>query len=287
MSGLLDTRDPTASRVLTLVGETGTGAIMHSISRTAPCLAGRGQGDHRIYSGTAAVDLRELSSAPALGTIARLNELMARQTHVDSVLLISHAWPQRQAERWLAPIGCPSPILDEDGSTAFSRLVLTASGALSATRTLGEDASDQMVGVSAYVWPETHEAVGAVIEHESPSYDAFKDLVRWLQATDAEVAEMVGVGRTTPYGWKRDGREPRRDTVRRLFAAHAVVGALARRLGDDGVWRWIVVDDPSRRERILAGDIASVQDEARNILFARRRRRVRPGAWMPEDEPDE
>jgi hypothetical protein len=284
MSGLTGTIDRTASLTAGETGATGTGAIMSMVGRRAAGVGCGGQGCHGIYSGTAAQDLRELRSAPALGAIARLNELMSRQTHVD-ILLSTHAWPHQQAQLWLAPIGCSSLAVDEDEAIIFSRLELTALGARSATRTLGEQAPDRVFGFSTYTW-DAPEVIEAVAERESRSYDAFKDLVGWLQATDAEVAAMVGVGRTTPYGWKRDGREPRRETVRRLFAAHAVVGALARRLGDEAASRWVVIEDPSRRERILAGDIASVQDEARSVLFARRRRRMRPGSWIPEDERD-
>ena len=43
---------------------------------------------------------------------------------------------------------------------------------------------------------------------DPPAYEAFKALGRWLNADDAAIADMVGVGRTTPYTWKRDSREP-------------------------------------------------------------------------------
>lgn len=137
--------------------------------------------------------------------------------------------------------------------------------------------------VPKMAWPEAGSPMpeaGAVAEPSA--YAAFKDLGRWLQAHDDEVADAVGVGRTTPYAWNRDGHEPRAATVRRLYEYHAVLSSLSRRLGSEEFRRWLFTGDPSRRERLLAGDLESLDQEVNDILF----RRIDTGvdmAWAPED----
>lgn len=243
--------------------------------------------EYGLYSGTAAADLRELE-APVLDTIAAINKRMSRGTAVDANIFISHSWPQPEVEMWLAPFGCalrhPADPID---ARLHERWGLAVGQPLRAISVTVSDRLDPTPGVVAYVWNDNAVVDPPdVTEHSSPAFNAFKELVGWLQATDADVAAMVGVGRTTPYSWKREGREPRRENVRRLFAAHTVVAALVRRLGEDDATQWLVYDDPSRRERILAGDLASIQAQARDLLFPRRRRRERAGAWRSDDDPE-
>jgi len=96
------------------------------------------------------------------------------------------------------------------------------------------------------------------------AYLAFKDLANWLSADEAEIADMVGIGRTTPYAWHRDGREPRPSTVRRLYEYHATLDALRRKLGEKGMQQWLEL---GRRDTLLAGDLEAVGDDVRQALF--------------------
>lgn len=231
-----------------------------------------------IYSGTAAVELRELH-APALAVIARINELSRSATMVW-VLPSAERWGDREACQWLAPVGRACEALDQ--VHPIRPWVYDDVGTRLGMATEVPEVSTILVDLS-----DVEAEVDSPESHVSPAFDAFKDLVRWLDANDEEVANMIGIGRTTHYSWKRDGREPHRSTVRRLFQTHAVLAALVNRLGEPAVTTWLAHEDGSRRERILAGDLPSVQEEMRPLLFARRRPRVRPGSWVPDEELDE
>lgn len=119
-----------------------------------------------------------------------------------------------------------------------------------------------------------------------PAYQAFKDLARWLEAEDGEVAKAVGIGRTTPYSWKRDGREPRADTVRRLYEYHATLLALHRRLGESGFRAWTFASRRGHREALLAGNLAAVERDVDTVLFGRATDRLPDLAWAPEQAPE-
>lgn len=109
-----------------------------------------------------------------------------------------------------------------------------------------------------------------VIAHDEPAaYRAFKDLVRWLDAEDAQVAEMVGIGRTTPYTWKREGREPRAATSQRIYEHHATLDSLRRKLGGSELRRWLHEGVPTRREALLAGGLQSLEADVHDVLFRR------------------
>lgn len=97
------------------------------------------------------------------------------------------------------------------------------------------------------------------------AYLAFKDLADWLSADEAEIADMVGIGRTTPYAWHRDGREPRPSTVRRLYEFHATLDALRRKLGEEGMQQWLEL---GRRDTLIVGDLEAVGDDVRRVLFS-------------------
>lgn len=127
-----------------------------------------------------------------------------------------------------------------------------------------------------------------VATRESKAFTAFKDLVRWLRATDQEIAQMIGIGRTTVYTWGREGREPRAPTARRLFQARSMVSALVQRLGEEGAYDWLAHQDPARREALLKGELDRLQSDIYALVFRQSRRRDRPGVALPEGrlEPD-
>lgn len=99
------------------------------------------------------------------------------------------------------------------------------------------------------------------------AYRAFKDLARWLDAEDTQVADMVGIGRTTPYTWVREGREPRPATSQGIYEHHATLDSLQRRLGSDGFRRWLHAGIPSRREIILSGALRRLEPDVHDLLF--------------------
>jgi hypothetical protein len=236
-----------------------------------------------LYSGTAALDLRALD-APALRVITRINEMTAPGTRLE-VLYKAPGWDEREAKQWLAPLGTAAASIDDmkghvAGLTFFPMTMMTKWYSFGAGKTC------EYAALSARVVelldPKTVETL--VGQADSPAFRAFKELGCWLEATDEEIATMAGVGRTTPYTWLREGREPRRSTVRSMFQTHAALAALVQRLGEPDAIRWLVHDEPSRRERLLAGDLASVQTEMRPVIFARSRRRTRPGSWVPDND---
>jgi hypothetical protein len=125
-------------------------------------------------------------------------------------------------------------------------------------------------------------------ESDPPAYEAYKALGRWLAAGDAAIADMVGVGRTTPYTWKRDGREPRAATVQRIYEYHATLDSLRRRLGIVGLRRWLHEGVPSRRETLLAGELERLEADVHAELFRRPpTRRVDLGAAPDDTTPIE
>jgi hypothetical protein len=121
----------------------------------------------------------------------------------------------------------------------------------------------------------------------SPAFRAFKQLGRWLDASDDEVATAVGVGRTTPYSWERMSRPPSPRTTRRLHQLHSLVAGLVNRASAGEYREWLYEGGAFRRIAALSGDHDTLEAEAEPILFGQPRRRIDPGTWFPETEsPD-
>jgi hypothetical protein len=104
-------------------------------------------------------------------------------------------------------------------------------------------------------------------DNQPAAFRAFKDLGAWLDAEDSEIADMVGVGRTTPYTWRRDNREPRAATAQRIYEHHATLDSLRRRLGRDQLRAWLHEGSPTRRERLLRGGLQSLGPEVHGVVF--------------------
>jgi len=127
---------------------------------------------------------------------------------------------------------------------------------------------------AAEAWEDTLRFVERLDEapsHEDPgprAWEAFKEVAALLEATDQEVAEAIGIGRTTVYTWQREDREPRRGTARRVYELRTALRSLRRRLGDEGLRRWLLQGAPTRREVIVAGDLGSVAADIDSVLFA-------------------
>jgi len=152
-------------------------------------------------------------------------------------------------------------------------------------------------GAMLFVEHKVFEATPSVIERaraatvatgrepvsDPPAYEAFKALGRWLDADDAAIADMVGVGRTTPYTWKRDGREPRAATAQRIYEYHATLDSLRRRLGAGGLRRWLHEGIPPRRDTLLASGLERLDVDVHALLFRREPARRVDLAAAPED----
>jgi hypothetical protein len=113
----------------------------------------------------------------------------------------------------------------------------------------------------------TAQALIAVNERAPNAFCAFKDLGDWLGAADEEIAIAIGIGRTTVYSWRREGREPRRGTAQRIYEYHSVLASLRRRLGAQGFALWLSTGNPARRELLLAGKLESLGAAVDAALF--------------------
>lgn len=71
--------------------------------------------------------------------------------------------------------------------------------------------------------------------HHSPArapikpFKAFADLKEWLQLSSKQLTTLLGIKRTTPNAWDREGRSPRPATQLRLDLLHRYISDLAGR----------------------------------------------------------
>ena len=101
------------------------------------------------------------------------------------------------------------------------------------------------------------------------AFRAFRELGRLLRVSDDELTHVVGIGRTTPYAWERVGREPRPNTVRRLYQYHALLSALHRQVGEARFSEWLESSRPVPRDLLLAGHLETVARSTQALLFGR------------------
>jgi DNA-binding XRE family transcriptional regulator len=73
------------------------------------------------------------------------------------------------------------------------------------------------------------------LESPSRAYREFKQLAKWLELSQQELADIIGVSRTTvSVSWGKKGKDPRnKETARRVYELHSVVSALHRALSTD------------------------------------------------------
>jgi hypothetical protein len=118
----------------------------------------------------------------------------------------------------------------------------------------------------------------------SASFRKFKDIALWLGLSDEEAAELVGVGRTTPYSWERRAHEPRPSKAGRLFEYHALLSSLVRRLGPSGLQDWLVTGSPRPRQLLLSGKLSAAYDIAHDLIFTPGRPEMGLGALQSETQ---
>jgi DNA-binding transcriptional regulator YiaG len=142
------------------------------------------------------------------------------------------------------------------------------------------------------LFEQAHRPELRVVEVKSPqrptsiAFTMFDEIREWLSLTTDETARLVGVGRTTPLAWEREGREPRPASARRLYQVHSIVSALVMRVGEPAAVEWLERGDPSPRHRLEQGEITSVAREVERILLQREPRSELPARdeLVVEDE---
>jgi hypothetical protein len=82
---------------------------------------------------------------------------------------------------------------------------------------------------------ERPEAADTSVETDprtSEAWKAFEELSRWLELSHGEPAELLGLGKKTAYGWRREKHPPQPRLARRLYQAHAFVRQLVLAVGE-------------------------------------------------------
>jgi hypothetical protein len=114
--------------------------------------------------------------------------------------------------------------------------------------------------------------------------EATEDLISWLGLTYDDIARIAKVAKGTIFNWRRTGAEPRPHTVRRLLQVHTLLELVARRLGIQGVRRWVRSGSPSPLELLLQGDLEAAERIAYRDFFRQRELRMGEMGGFQEDE---
>ena len=106
-----------------------------------------------------------------------------------------------------------------------------------------------------------------------PSHDdALTQIANWLQMSDGEMAELVGVSRRTVVNWHA-GRGGYGATTRKLFSTHALISQLVMKEGLERTRLWLnslASDGTKTRLQMMASGadgFAAVLRQAEPILF--------------------
>jgi DNA-binding transcriptional regulator YiaG len=133
-----------------------------------------------------------------------------------------------------------------------------------------------------------HATAAATTELEAPESRelvAVEELREWLGLTYEQIAAATSIGLRTVHHWKQMGTAPRPRTVRTLWRLHALVHSIRRTLGVDEAMRWLRTGMPSPVDLIVAGELATVEDQARRLLFIEPIGERRFSGVPTEDEP--
>jgi transcriptional regulator with XRE-family HTH domain len=96
---------------------------------------------------------------------------------------------------------------------------------------------------------------------------AFQRLRESLPITDDELADIVGVGRTTPYKWMREGTAPKPKTLRHIMRLDAIVRGLQAFYDADQLNEWLVVGTPSPLQLLRNGTIDAFERLSHTAIF--------------------
>lgn len=80
--------------------------------------------------------------------------------------------------------------------------------------------------------------------------------------TWAQIAKVFNISERAAAGWRTQGVPPHRQETMEALRAIAVI--LVGGLGAEGVSRWLSAGHPSRLDRIGAGEVATVAEEAKS-----------------------
>jgi hypothetical protein len=110
-------------------------------------------------------------------------------------------------------------------------------------------------------------------ESAPEAWHAFVALRSWLNLTDLETANLLGLGKKTAYGWRRTGRPPQPRLARRLYEAHAFVRQMVLIFGPSEAARLIHQGGDNSAASLIANNrVAEAEARFANLIYARPRR---------------
>ena len=145
-----------------------------------------------------------------------------------------------------------------------------------------EPASSYIQLKHSRIYPSTISSKKQTIRRHQ-AIEATEDLIRWLGLTYQDIAQITKVAKGTIFNWRRSGAEPRPHTIRRLLRVHALLALVARRLGEEGVGRWVRAGSPSPLELLLNGDLEAAERIAYRDFFRQRELRTSEMAGFVDD----
>jgi len=96
---------------------------------------------------------------------------------------------------------------------------------------------------------------------------AYQRLRDALPLADEELAEVLGVGRTTPYKWSREGSAPKAKTLRIILQLDAIVRGLIASRGRADFDEWLVLGDPTPVQLLREHSIDLFERRAHAAIF--------------------
>jgi hypothetical protein len=105
---------------------------------------------------------------------------------------------------------------------------------------------------------------------DSEAWRAFEELSRWLKLSHGETAELLGLGKKTAYGWRREGHPPQPRLARRLYQAHALVRQLVLAVGEAQA-RTLLSRGGDGSALALVGDnrVAEAESQFADLIYRR------------------
>jgi excisionase family DNA binding protein len=105
------------------------------------------------------------------------------------------------------------------------------------------------------------------VKHDLTRIAAYQRLREALPLTDDELADVLGVGRTTPYKWTREGSSPRVQTLRFIVRLDAIVRGLLASRARAEFDEWLVVGDPAPVQLLRDHAIDEFERRANAAIF--------------------
>jgi hypothetical protein len=96
--------------------------------------------------------------------------------------------------------------------------------------------------------------------------ELIEDVQKTTGLTYGQISRIFGISERAVAGWKQGGVPRHRQPLLRALRAIGLI--LVGGLDPDGVAVWLRAGSPSRIQRLVAGDLTSVVDEARDYEFS-------------------